>query len=140
MDVVRTIAQINNLSVPGFLRDGTFLREQDISTFIQYRSVNLDANEDRSFKVDFPCTIDTIIVQDLQSSAKYDFKVTTPEGFIWNISIPSAMATNYGSTKIVTFPDFVLDRGSTVSIRPEKALNALVIFVRLAFNVDIEEF
>lgn len=143
MDIRKTVVTLNTLGsipVPGITRDGVFIGESPVSTFIQYRAVNLRATEPRSVLIEHPCTVDTIIVSDPANSTKYDFIVETTEGFRWIVSVPATLVYNYGVTRIISFPSFVLDKGYKLTITPTNTLPGLVVFTKLAINVDIRDF
>ena len=140
MDIQKTLINVNGVTVPGVSRDGAFIREANISPFIQYRAINLDATEARKFIVDLPCTIETIVIADSTNNPTYNFTVTTPQQITWTIAIPTAQIVNYGSTKIINFPQLVLDKGFIVSFTPVTAISNLVIFTKPAFNVDVRDF
>ena len=139
-DVQKTLIQVNGVSIPGILRDGAFIGESPLSTFVQYRAVNLDTGETRRFIVDIPCTVETIIIADSANNPTYNFTVTTPQQFVWMIAIPSSQIVNYGSTKIINFPQFVLDRGFIVSFTPTVAITSMAIFTKPALNIDVRDF
>lgn len=140
MDVRKTVLNINNTPIPGISRDGLFIGEAPISTFIQYRATNLDAGETRKILIEHACTISTILISDVSNSTKYDFLVITSEGFVWTISIPTAQILSFGNTRIINFPDFVLEKGYLITITPSNPLAGMVVFTKLAANVDIRDF
>lgn len=139
-EIQKTLIQVNGVSIPGILRDGAFIGESPVFTFVQYRAVNLDASEARRFIVDIPCTIETIVIADTTNNPTYNFTVTTPQLFTWTITIPSTQIVNYGSTKIINFPQFVLDKGFIVSFTPTAAITNLAIFTKPALNIDVRDF
>lgn len=140
MDVRKTLVNISGVSIPGISRDGLFLGESPVNSFIQYRAVALDAGEARKILVKHPCTIETILISDPANGTKYDFQVITTEGFTWLISIPTTQVLNFGTTRIIAFPNFVLDADYQLIITPSNPLSGVVVFTRLAVNVDIRDF
>lgn len=139
-EIQRTLINVNGVSVPGIARDGAFVGESPLATFIQYRAINLDANEARRFIVDQTCTIESIIIADTTNNPTYTFTVTTSQGFVWTISIPSAQIINFGSTKIIYFPQVVLDKGFIVSFTPTTAITNMALFTKPALNIDVRDF
>ena len=140
MDVRKTLANVNGLSIPGISRDGLFIGESPVSSFVQYRAVNLDVKEPRTILIEHPCVIDTILISDASNGTQYDFSVVTTEGFTWVVTIPTTQIINFGTTRIINFPDFVLDKGYRLIVIPNNPLAGVVVFTRLAINVDIRDF
>ncbi len=139
-EVQRTLINVNGVSIPGILRDGAFLGESPIATFVQYRAISLDANEARRFTIDIPCTVENIVIADSTNNPTYNFTVTTPQSFIWTMAIGSSQIINLGSTKIINFPQLVLDKNFVVSFTPTTAISSMAIFTKPALNIDIRDF
>ena len=143
LELNRAVVNFNSVPIPGVFRNGTFIGETPIESFILFRSGAFASSQTKSFTVDFPCKPRTVMVSDTNSDTTYTFTVTTPEGAIWTMNFAAnnaSQVTSYGQTKLINFPAFVLTEGTKVAINTNKNLSLLVFFANLSFNVDVKDF
>lgn len=143
IELGRALVNVNGVSVPGVFRNGAFVSETPIETFVLYRSGPFASNQTKSFTVGFSCKPKTVLISDSNSDTIYSFGVTTPEGATWNMAF-SASNTNHvqnlGTTKLIAFPPFVLEKGTKIAIGSNKQIQGFVFFTSLAINLDVEDF
>lgn len=140
LETERALINVNNVSVPGFFRNGAFISEVPINTFILYRSGSFATNQIKTFLVEAPCTPKTIVILDTTNNNTYTFVVTTTELIIYTIVFSAAQVTIHGNTKIINFPLIVLDKGTRVSLQVSNAIQGVALFANFAYNVEIKEF
>lgn len=142
-EVTRGLININGVSVPGFFRDGAYLAESPVETFILFRSGGFSANQSKTFMVDFAVKPKTVLVSDTNSDTVYTFLITTAEGVVWTLPFTANNVLHckiIGNTKLIDFPSLVLDRGTKIAISPNKAIQGVALFVGFAANSQIEDF
>lgn len=143
LELNRAVVNFNGVPVPGFFRNGMFLGETPIETFLLFRSGAFTANQSKSFLVDLPIKPKTVLVSDTNADTTYTFTVTTPENVIWTMPFTASNMLHckiIGNSKLIDFPSFVLDKGSRVTISPSKAIQGIAFFAGFASNVEIEDF
>lgn len=142
LEAQRSLVNVNGVAVPGVLRNGAFVSEAPIDTFILFRGANFTANSAKSFFVEFPCTPRSILISDTNNNTTYTLSILTSEGFIWTMafSVNTLSVANYGSTKLINFPGFVIDKGAKVSFQASNAISSVAIFAALAINIDVKDF
>lgn len=136
----RAVISVNGVSVPGVTRNGLFISEQPINTFMVFRSGAFLANTSKNCLVEFPVTPKTLIISDTTTNNTYTLGVLTPEGVNWIIPITSTQLAVYGSTKIFNFGSMVIDKGSKLTFGVVNAIQSVAMFSNLAYNVDVRDF
>lgn len=142
LEAQRSLVNVNGVAVPGVLRNGAFVSEAPIDTFILFRGLTLAANAQRSFFIEFPCTPRTILISDSNNNTIYTLSILTSEGFTWTMTFSASALTVavYGNTKLINFPGFVIDKGAKVTFQASNAISAVAIFAALAINIDVKDF
>lgn len=143
LELNRTVVNFNNVPIPGFFRGGLFLGEIPIETFLLFRSGAFTANQSKSFLVDLPIKPKTVLVSDTNADTTYTFTVTTAENVIWTMPFVANNVLHckiIGNSKLIDFPPFVLDKGTRVTISPNKAIQGIAFFAGFAANIEIEDF
>lgn len=140
LEAERTIINVNGVSVPGVNRDGVFIGEQPINTFLLFRANAFVANTSRTFLIDFPVTPKTAIISDTTNNNTYIFTILTAEGITWTITVAASQVTAYGNTKVFNFPPIVMDKASKATVAVTNAIQAMCIFANFAYNIEVRDF
>lgn len=143
MEATKTLVNVNGVLVPGISRDGAFLSETPIETFVLFRSGSFSASQSKNFLVDFPCKLRSVIIGDTNSDTTYTFTVLTAEGVSWTMIFAAnniVQVVSYGNVKLINFPIMVLDRGTKVTVAVSKAVQSIAVFTNLSFNIDVKDF
>lgn len=140
LDVNRALINVNGVSVPGINRDGAFISEAPINTFIVQRSGAFTAGEAKTFIVDFPILLRTLVFQDTTNNATYTITVTTIEGIVWILTVDNDKVIAFGNCKVFYLPQITLDKGTRVTISSNNALQSVSMFSNLAYNIDVVNF
>lgn len=140
LEAVRTAININGVSVPGVNRDGLFIGEQPINTFVLFKTGSMTAGSSKSFLIDFPITPKAVIINDTTTNNTYTFNIVTADNVSFPTVIAASQMTIYGNAKVFTFPSIVWDKGTRISVNVTNAIQAIQIFGCLAYNVDIRDF
>lgn len=140
MESRKEVINVNGISVPGITRDGVFISEQPINTFMLFKSGAFAAGVAKSFLVDFPIIPKTIVFSDTTNNNTYTLSILTYELVLWTMTIPVAQLKSYGTTKVLDFPLLVVDKLSRFSISATNAFQSVAIFANLAYNIDVRDF
>lgn len=136
----RGVISVNGVAVPGVYRNGVFIGEQPVNTFIVNRSGAFLAAQVKSFFVDFPILLKLLIISDTTNNNTYTLTILSPEGVTWTMVIPVAQATSTGTCKTINLPQMALDKGTKVSISAVNAFQSMAMYSNLAYNIDVKDF
>lgn len=143
LELNRALVNVNGVSVPGVFRNGAFVSETPIETFLLFRSGSFTSNQLKTFTINFPCKPKTVLISDSNSDSTYTFELLTAEGATWRMTFNASNLThvqNLGNTKQIVFPSFVLDKGTKVTVSSSKQIQGFVFFASLSLNLDVEDF
>jgi hypothetical protein len=140
VETQKTQIVVNGVSVPGILFDGAFISYSPIETRLLYRSGAFTANTGKTFTIECPSLVETILFFDTNNNTVYNFAFLTPEGISYNASFNNSNYTSLGNTKTINSPRYVLEKGTKVTITPDKAVQGIALFCRPAYNIDIKNF
>jgi hypothetical protein len=82
VETQKTQITVNGVSVPGILFDGAFISYSPIETRLLYRTGAFAANTGRTFIIDCPSLVETILFFDTNNNTVYSFSFLTAEGVI----------------------------------------------------------
>lgn len=139
LEARKTSIVYNGVSVPGIDRNGSFLAESPVETFILYRTGTTTTAGTKPFTIEFPSVPKTAVILDTNSNSSYTFEVTTREGILWSYTFSGIWVYSYGNTKTMNFPIMVIDKDSRVVFKPSVTIQAMALFTNLAYNVDVRE-
>jgi len=140
VETQKTQINVNGVPVPGILLDGSFVSYSPIETRLLYRSGAFTANQSKVFIVECPSLVETILFFDTNNNTVYNFAFLTAEGTSYSASFNNSNYTALGNTKTVNSPRYVLEKGTKVTITPDKAIQGIALFCRPAYNIDIKDF
>lgn len=140
LEAERTVISVNGIAVPGVNRNGVFLGESPVTTFLVFRSFNFTANQQKTFWVEFPCTPKTILFNDTNNTSTYTITITSTDGSILTLTFDPASITRFGNVKLVNFPPVVLDKGTKITVQSNNAFQSFICFANLAYNIDVKDF
>ena len=142
LEAQKALININGVAVPGVFRNGSFISEQPIETYLLFRGGAFAASTPRSFLIEFPCLLKSILIADSGNLTTYSVGILTAEGFLWTLtfSVAAGNTANYGTTKLINFPAVLLDKGAKITFQANSAITGVAIFATPAFNIDARDF
>ncbi len=140
LEAVKTKVVSNGIALSGINLNGAFVVYQPFQTRILYRSGAFTANQSKVFSIECPSLIDTLLFFDTNNNSVYTFSFVTFEGVSYSASFNNSNYTALGNTKTVTAANFIIDKGTRVTITPDKAIQGMAMFCLPAYNIDIKDF
>lgn len=140
LEAQRTVINVNGISIPGVNRDGVFIGEQPINTFVLFKTGSMAAGSSKLFVIDFPITPKAAIISDTSTNNTYTFNIVTADNVNFPMVVGATQVTAHGNAKVFNFPSIVWDKGTRISVAVTNAIGAIQIFGSLAYNVDIRDF
>ena len=140
IEIQKTLINANGIPVPGTLLNGGFVGYSPIETRLLYRSGAFAANQSKTFTIECPSLIDTVLFFDTNSNSQYTLSALTAEGASYSATVTNAIYTALGNTKLVSSLKYVLDKRTKVTVTTDKAIQGIAIFCLPAYNIDIKDF
>lgn len=140
LEIQKTLINVNNIPVPGVLVDGAFVGYAPIESRLLYRSGAFTSGQSKTFVIECPSLVDTLLFFDTNSDTVYNFTFLTAEGISYSSSFNNSTYTALGSTKAIYSPKYILDKGTKVTVTPNKAISGMAMFCLPAYNIDIKDF
>lgn len=140
LETIKTKINVNNVAVPGILLDGAFVGYSPFETRLLYRTGAFAAGQSKTFTIECPSLIETILFFDTNNNSVYNFAFLTLDGASYSAGFTNSNYVALGNTKAISSPKFVLDKGTKVTVTPDKAIGGMAMFCRPAYNIDIKDF
>lgn len=140
LEVARSSIAVNGISVPGFDRNGLFIGESPVTTYLLFRSGAFAAGQAKSFMIEFPCIPRAILFNDTLATNTYNISILTSDGTTWAFVASGANITSFGNMRSVALPAVVLDKGAKVTITPTSAIQGFIMSATLAYNIEVKDF
>lgn len=137
MDFYKHLVSANGASIPGILRDGQFITESPIQSYLIFRTSDIKPRETKQFVNEHPCIIKSIFINDdapnFPDNNIYNIHITPPPSSasrVWRVGFGNLEhdsetpgITSFGDTKVINFPFTLLDKGAIFSIGAVRAIN-----------------
>lgn len=140
LDINRTSINVNGIPVPGLSRNGQFLSEAPVESYLLHRTTVLTANAAKSFIIDYSCIIEFVVCIDTNANTNFTFTITSPENVAYAITVPSVSTVKLGDTRIITLPNLPIDKRSTISVLSSNNISQLGLYTKPIVRLDTIEF
>ena len=106
-----------------------------------FQSDEIAQNQDKFIAIQYPIRIETIFISDREDDTIYLFDIKPINQEIeWRFEFKNENYTNLGSTNVINFPPFILEKGSLLTFNSSNTISAIAILAKLAHTIEIKDF